>query len=215
MSKLEMRTIPAEGLEIRAEQDGKEKKISGYGIVYDRETKLWGDMYEIIRPGAATKVLAAKPDIKCALNHNRSFLFGRTKSGTASITEDKKGVRYEAIPPDAQWARDAMASIERGDIDGSSFTFAVEPEHEKITKRKDGTYLREITELSRIGEMGPVTDPAYADTTAEARAKAEYESLTARLRTQDEADEIAETKRTLDLRRKRLNLKAKSQGGIS
>lgn len=136
MSKLEMRTIPAEGLEIRAEQDSKEKKISGYGIVYDRETKLWGDMYEIIRPGAATKVLAAKPDIKCALNHNRSFLFGRTKSGTASITEDNKGVRYEATPPDAQWAKDAMASIERGDIDGSSFTFAVEPEHEKSPSAK-------------------------------------------------------------------------------
>lgn len=213
MPNLERRTIPAEGLEIRAEQDGKVKKVSGYGIVYDRETHLWGDMYEIIRPGAASKVLASKPDIKCALNHSRMYLFGRTKSGTVVITEDKKGVRYEATPPDAQWAKDAMASIERGDIDGSSFTFAVDPEHEKITKRKDGTYLREIIEISRIGEMGPVTDPAYMDTTAEARAKAEYDSLTARLRTQDDADEIAEIKRTLDLRRKRLNLKAK-QGGI-
>ena len=215
MTGLQTRIIPAEGLEIRAEQEGKEKRISGYGIVYDKETRLYSDLYEVIRPGAASKVLAGNPDIKCALNHDRRYLFGRTKSKTLTLTEDKKGVRYEAIPPDAQWARDAIASIERGDIDGSSFTFAVEPEHEKITKRKDGSYLREIIEISRIGEMGPVTDPAYMDTTAEARAKAEYESLTARLRTQDEADEIAETKRTLDLRRKRLNLKAKSQGGIS
>jgi len=212
MTGLQTRIIPAEGLEIRAEQEGKEKRISGYGIVYDKETRLYSDLYEVIRPGAASKVLAGNPDIKCALNHDRRYLFGRTKSKTLTLTEDKKGVRYEAIPPDAQWARDAIASIERGDIDGSSFTFAVEPEHEKITKRKDGTYLREITELSRIGEMGPVTDPAYMDTTAEARAKAEYESLTARLRTQDEADEIAEVKRTLDLRRKRLDLKAKTGG---
>lgn len=209
MPKLQERIIPAEGLEIRAEQDGKVKKVSGYGIVYNRETRLWDDMYEIIRPGAAKKALKGNPDIKCALNHNRTQLFGRSKSGTAVFVEDSKGVRYEATPPDAQWAKDAMASIERGDIDGSSFTFAVEPEHEKIIKRKDGTYLREIIEISRIGEMGPVTDPAYVDTTAEARAKEEYESLTARLRTQDEADEIAETQRTLDLRRKRLELKAK------
>jgi HK97 family phage prohead protease len=212
MTGLQTRIIPAEGLEIRAEQEGKEKRISGYGIVYDKETRLYSDLYEVIRPGAASKVLAGNPDIKCALNHDRRYLFGRTKSKTLTLTEDKKGVRYEAIPPDAQWARDAIASIERGDIDGSSFTFAVEPEHEKITKRKDGSYLREIIEISRIGEMGPVTDPAYMDTTAEARAKAEYESLTARLRTQDEADEIAEVKRTLDLRRKRLDLKAKTGG---
>ena len=212
MTGLQTRIIPAEGLEIRAEQEGKEKRISGYGIVYDKETRLYSDLYEVIRPGAASKVLAGNPDIKCALNHDRRYLFGRTKSKTLTLTEDKKGVRYEAIPPDAQWARDAIASIERGDIDGSSFTFAVEPEHEKITKRKDGSYLREIIEISRIGEMGPVTDPAYMDTTAEARAKAEYESLTARLRTQDEAEEIAEVKRTLDLRRKRLDLKAKTGG---
>jgi len=209
MSELQMRIFPAEGLEIRAEQEGKVKKVTGYGIVYNREARIWGDMYEVIRPGAATKVLAGKPDIKCALNHNRMYLFGRTKSGTAIITEDSKGVRYEATPPDAQWARDAIASIERGDIDGSSFTFRVEPQHEKITRRKDGTYLREVIEISRIGEMGPVTAPAYVDTTAEARAKEEYDSLTARLRTQDETDEIAEIQRTLDLRRKHLELKAK------
>ena len=215
MTKLQTRIIPAEGLEIRAEQDGKEKRISGYGIVYDKETRLYNDLYEVIRPGAASKVLAKNPDIKCALNHDRRYLFGRTKSKTLTVAEDKKGVRYEAIPPDAQWARDAIASIERGDIDGSSFTFGVLEgvEHEKITKRKDGTYLREIFQIDRIGEMGPVTDPAYADTTAEARAKAEYDSLTAPLRTQDKAAEIAEIKRTLDLRRKRLNLKSKL-GGI-
>ncbi len=215
MSKLEMRTIPAEGLEIRAEQDGKIKRISGYGIVYNRETQLYDDLYEVIRPGAASEFLATNPDIKCCLNHNRERIFGRTKSGTVKLEENSKGVKYTVKPPDAQWARDAIASIERGDIDGSSFTFAVLPQDEKVSKRSDGTYLREVFKIARIGEMGPVTDPAYLDTTAEARAKAEYESLTARLRTQDEADEIAETKRTLDLRRKRLNLKAKSQGGIS
>ena len=209
MPRLRMRTIPAEGLEIRAEQEGKVKKVTGYGIVYNRETRIWGDMYEVIRSGAATKVLAGKPDIRCALNHNRMYLFGRTKSGTAVITEDKKGVRYEATPPDAQWAKDAIASIERGDIDGASFTFSVEPQYEKITKRKDGTYLREIIEIARIGEMGPVTDPAYLDTTAEARAKDEYDSFAASLRAQEEADKIAETQRALALRRRKLELKAK------
>lgn len=204
-----MRVIPAEDLEIRAEQDGKIKKVTGYGIVYNRETQIWDDLYEVIRPGAATEVLAGNPDIKCALNHNRMYLFGRTKSGTLRLEENTKGVKYTAKPPDAQWARDAIASIERGDIDGSSFTFAVLPQDEKITKRDDGTYLREVFKLSRLGEMGPVTDPAYLDTTAEARAKEEYDSLTADLRAQGNADEIAESQRALALRRKKLELQAK------
>jgi HK97 family phage prohead protease len=209
MSKLEQRIIPAEELEIRAEQDGKIKRISGYGIVYNRETQLYDDLYEVIRPGAASEFLSTNPDVKCCLNHNPERIFGRTKSGTVKLEENSKGVKYTAKPPDAQWARDAIASIERGDIDGSSFTFAVLPQDEKVTKRSDGTYLREIFKLSRIGEMGPVTDPAYLDTTAEARAKEEYETLTASLRAQENADEIAEHQRALDLRRKRLELKEK------
>lgn len=207
---MQMRMIPAIGLEVRTEGEGKEKTLTGYGIVYDKETQLYDDLYEVIRPGAASEVLARSPDIKCALNHNLQYLFGRTKNGTVTIEEDAKGVRYTATPPDAQWAKDAMASIERGDIDGSSFTFGVRPQDEKVTERADGTYLREILKFSRIGEMGPVTDPAYLDTTAEARAKAEYDSLTAHLRTQDDAEKIAETKRTLDLRKRKLNLQSKS-----
>ena len=209
MSKIETRFIPAEDLEIRAEQDGKIKKIYGYGIVYNRETQLYDDLYEVIRPGAASDFLSANPDIKCCFNHNREQIFGRTKSGTAKLEENSKGVKYTAIPPDAQWARDAIVSIERRDIDGSSFTFSVLPQDEKVTKRNDGTYLREVFKLSRIGEMGPVPDPAYLDTTAEARAKEDYETLTASLRAQDGADEIAENQRALDLRRKKLELHSK------
>ncbi len=211
-TELQRRIIPAEELEVRSEQDGKKKKVSGYGIVYNRETHLWDDLYEVVRPGAATKILAKNPDIRCALNHDDMHIFGRTKSGTLVLEENKKGVKYTADPPDAQWARDAIASIERGDIDGSSFTFRVK--EEKLTKRKNGTILREILEFERIGEMGPVVNPQYEETTAEARAKAEYESITADLRTQDNADEIAEIKRTLDLRRRRLDLKSKTGGLI-
>ncbi len=210
MTRLTLRTIPADELEIRAEQDGKVRKLTGYGIVYNREARIWGDLYEVIRPGAAREVLAKNPDIRCCLNHSDEKIFGRTKSGTLMLEENQRGVKYSAIPPDAQWANDALVSIERRDIDGSSFTFSVDPQDEKITKRSDGTLLREIFKFSRIGEMGPVTRPAYESTTAEFRsAKEEYDSLTANLRTQDNADEIAEAQRTLELRRKKLELKAK------
>ena len=210
MAKLEMRTIPAEELELRAEKEGEQRKISGYGIVYNRKTQIWDDLWEVIRPGAARKFLQSNPDVKSALNHNKMYLFGRTKSGTLTLEENQKGVKYAATPPDAQWAKDAMASIERGDIDGSSFTFAVDPQNEKLTKQSDGTYLREIFEIERIGEIGPVSDPAYLDTTAEMRsAKEVYDSYSEHLRAQDGSDEIAGTQRALEMRRKRLTLKEK------
>lgn len=210
--KLARRFIPAEDLELRSEGDD-ERKLSGYGIVYNRKTQLYDDLFEVIRPGAASEFLAGKPDVKCALNHDRRYLFGRTKSGTLTLTEDEKGVKYEAIPPDAQWARDALVSVDRGDIDGSSFTFRVRPEDEKVTKQKDGTYLREVLKLSEIGEMGPVTDPAYTDTTAEFRsAQEEYESLTSGLRAQETEEEISARQRALQLKRRKLELHEKSMG---
>ena len=205
MSKFEQRTIPAESLEVRSEEKGS--KISGYGILYGRETLIWEDLYEIIHPGAASKILESNPDIRSAFNHDRNHILGRTKSGTLKLQEFKGGVRYTVDPPEAQWAKDLMQSIERRDIDGSSFTFAVDPQNEKVTKRDDGSYLREIFEFKAIGEVGPVSYPAYEGTSANVRsAKDIYDSYTADLRAQEEAAEIAERQRALSLRKKHLDL---------
>lgn len=210
---LERREIPVEAIELRAEGDNGQRKIAGYGIVYNRKAKIGDDYEEVIRPGAARKLLETKPDIKCALNHNRMYLFGRTKSGTLELEENQSGVKYTANPPEAQWAKDAIASIERGDIDGSSFTFAVGPEGEKVTRQSDGTILREIFEFSRIGEMGPVTDPAYISTTANVRSAEEArDAYVANLRAQEQANEIADSQRALTLRRKKLDLQSKTGG---
>lgn len=201
--KLEQRTVSAQSLEVRAE--GEARKISGLGIVYNAETRLYEDLYEVIRPGAATAVLAGEPDIRSAFNHSRDHILGRTKSGTLELEETPEGVRYTVLPPDASWARDLMASMERGDIDGSSFTFGVDPQDEKVTKRDDGTYLREIFRLSALGEMGPVTAPAYPTTTANVRSAQDiYDSTTASLRAQDDAVKTA-SQRALELRNRKLN----------
>lgn len=197
-------------LEIRSEQDAM-PQIMGYGIVYGQETRIWDDLYEVIHPGAAKEILESNPDIRSAFNHSADKILGRTKSGTLILQEDAHGVRYEVIPPDAQWARDLMASIERGDIDGSSFTFGVNPQDEKITKRNDGTYLREIFRFSVIGEMGPVSYPAYEGTSTSVRSlQDEYDSFSEYLRAQENSVEIAERQRALAVRKRRLELLEKS-----
>jgi len=192
-------------LEVR--EEGEQPKISGYGIVYGQRTQIWEDLWEVIMPGAASHILNNSPDIRCAFNHSSDHIFGRTRSGTLELEEDEFGVRYTATPPDAQWCRDVMESIRRGDIDGSSFTFGVEPQHEQVTKQDDGTFLRQIFRLDVIGEMGPVSYPAYQGTSAHVRsAKEEYDSVTEALRAQEDSVKIAARQRALELRKRRIEL---------
>lgn len=104
-----------------------------------------------------------------------------------------------------------MESIRRGDIDGSSFTFGVEPQDERVTKQPDGTYLREIFKLSVIGEMGPVSYPAYTGTTAYARSlQEEYDSFAESQRALEDSVKIADRQRALELRKRRLELMEKT-----
>ena len=65
-------------------------------------------------------------------------------------------------------------SIKRKDITGSSFSFSVAPNGDDWVENEDGSVLRTITEFSSLGDVGPVTFPAYADTTTAARAKDDF-----------------------------------------
>jgi phage head maturation protease len=48
-------------------------------------------------------------------------------------------------------------------MDGSSFSFRVLDEE---LKKEDGKYKREITKVGPVYDVGPVTFPAYEDTTS-------------------------------------------------
>lgn len=210
MKILEKRHIPVEELELRTEDDDEKKRISGYGIVYNRKTQIGDDFIEVIRPGAARKALQNDPDIKSRFNHQRGALLGRTKSGTMEVEENQSGVKYTVYPPDTQIARDVMQSIERGDIDGSSFTFAVAEGGEEVTRQSDGTILREIFEFEKIGEIGPVEDQAYADTTTGIRSAEETrEAYIASLQAQEQEANNINGEQALSIRKKKLELKEK------
>lgn len=83
-------------------------------------------------------------------------------------------MRFEAIPPDTQWARDLLTSIERGDVSQCSFSFRVAKDGDKWTEQKTGEnaglYTREITAVEYVGDVGPVTFPAYPQTSVQARS---------------------------------------------
>jgi HK97 family phage prohead protease len=168
----EVRGLP--GLEIiRRDGEAVPLVIRGYAAVFDKLSEPLGPpscaFREKIARGAFSKVLAAAPDVRALVNHDVSQLLGRTKSGTLKVAEDNNGLAVEINPPDTQVGRDVVESIKRRDLDGMSFMFRVAGERwEHAEGQAD---LRTITEVSELFDVGPVTFPAYPDTSVAVRSR--------------------------------------------
>lgn len=170
----------------RADDDGGGRVLEGYGVVYWRdgdpgtEYWLWDDVVERIMPGAAKRAVA-EDDVRGLANHEWGQLLGRAKAGTLRMFDDTRGVRYEIdVDPESGRANDTWLAVKRGDMDGSSFTFATSgpPSLVKrgrvawIEEQRDGrtVYVRQVEDLTMF-DIGPVSWPAYEGTTAGARAQ--------------------------------------------
>lgn len=165
----------ARDVEVRALQTESrveaERQLVGEGVPYGRESADMGGWREMFEPGAFSES-AAEDDIRVIWQHDPGCVFGRTKVGTARVWEEGESVRYSAKPPDAQWARDALESIRRGDVDQSSFAFRVAKDGYRWVRR-DGYDLR-IVSRARIVELGPQTHPAYQDTSVAVQERAAW-----------------------------------------
>ena len=157
MLTLERRSFPVEEFRaVRAEgQAGP--KIAGYAAVFNKRSQMMFGMVEQISPGAFTKALASS-DVRALWNHNPDYVLGRQKAGTLRLEQDERGLRFENDPPDTQWARDLLVSIERGDVGEMSFSFLVKAD-EWTTEGK--IMVRTITEFEEVRDVSPVTFPAY------------------------------------------------------
>ena len=130
---------------------------------------------ERIMPGAFQDVLASKPDVRVLRNHNACNLLGRTQAGTASVYTDGRGnLCYACTPGNTQIARDTIAQLQRGDLSGSSFAFTISQE---CFREEPGLGIVEILAVRNLFDVGPVTYPAYAATTAGVRSGAHLRVL--------------------------------------
>ena len=127
-------------------------------------------LFRSIAPTAFDAVLSSGADVRGLYNHDPGQVLGRTAAGTMRLKTDARGLRYEIDLPDTQAARDLSALIQRGDISGSSFSFSVSDAGQTWRRdEKRGVAVRTITNVSALVDVGPVTFPAYAGTTAATR----------------------------------------------
>lgn len=149
------------GLQERAEGDGL-PDIIGYAAVFDTQTELWSGTTEEIAPGAFARSLKEGNDVRALVNHDPSQVLGRSKAGTLSLKEDKKGLRIRITPPDTNVGRDIVESIRRGDVDQMSFAFRIVREEAEYDD--DGAHYR-LLDLDLV-DISVVTFPQYEETVA-------------------------------------------------
>ncbi len=163
-SKIEKRIIK---VELRAsEKEGEPTKIIGMPIVYDRESEDMG-FIEINKKGSAKKAIG-RSDARALYGHNSDTLLplGRQSAGTLRMKDTNKGVEIEIDPPDTQFARDLMLSIERGDISEMSYAFSISDD---TWETRGGKEYRIINEIQEIFDISPVAFAAFNDTTVALR----------------------------------------------
>jgi HK97 family phage prohead protease len=163
-------TVPLLSVETRAAKmdDGSEGEpeewIVGYAARFGVESLNLGDFVERIDPGAFALVSERRgrktPLMTRALfNHDPNFVLGRYPD-TLRMSVDEIGLRYEVLPPASQ--RGVIESIKRGDIRGSSFAFVIAKGGE-TWHVEEGRHIRTVTAVSDLMDVGPVTYPAYPD----------------------------------------------------
>lgn len=164
-------------VEFRIEQtsDGglQSVRVAGVASVYDYEYEVYGGpavggWYERIARGAFDETLAKSPDVVLLLNHEGMPL-ARTKSGTLTLTNEKKGLGVKAeLDMTNPLVQTLASSLSRGDVDEMSFAFRVtEQTWEAHKKYKDDEMsLRTITAVNlHRGDVSAVTYGASDKTT--------------------------------------------------
>jgi HK97 family phage prohead protease len=160
--------------EVRAAGDEANPIIEGDAAVFNQETTIGTLFRETIRPGAFTRVLSENPDVIAAYNHDWNVVLGRTSSRTLVLTETIRGLHYETkINPKDGEAMNVYQKVKRGDIPQASFAFTVRAEAWTKPQNKGELALREVIEVDKLFDVGPVAFGAYPQASAQARSQAQ------------------------------------------
>ena len=165
--------------EIRAEQnENNVGVITGRPIVYNSKTDL-GYFDEVIERGALNG--ANLKDVRFLVNHDTSKIpLARSRNNNANSTmqlmPDDQGlaIRVNLDVKNNSEARNLYSAIERGDVTGMSFMFAVDDE--EWTELESEHPTRHIKKISDVVEVSAVTFPAYEDTSISTRNKEALEN---------------------------------------
>ncbi|MEB0286166.1 HK97 family phage prohead protease [Cryobacterium sp. 10S3] len=167
--------------------------LTGYGAVFNSESRDLGGYVEVIDPGVFDTIgegdarmidTGSNGRVLCRFNHDSNGLLGTTNAGTLRLFVDDIGVRYEVDLPDTQHGRDMAELARRGDLAFSSFAFRILPNGRTWRENASGQLVAVITRAVLV-DVAPVADPAYWGSSAEMRAAVDLDAIRASLKTTD------------------------------
>lgn len=162
MSDVEIRMLDTEPLELRDGGSGI-GTFSGWAMRYGKPS-LPLPFTEFFQPGAFTRSLKSRNDIRLYVNHDDRMVLASRRAKTLRLEDREEGLWVEADLPDTSYARDLRELMKRGDVHTQSIGFtAVRDEW-----NADGSERR-VTE-ARLHETSIVTGiAAYSSTSASVR----------------------------------------------
>jgi HK97 family phage prohead protease len=141
-------------------ETGDEMTFEGYAAVFNSDSSPL-PFIERIAPGAFSKSLKSRNDIKLLWNHDTGIVLGSTRAGTLRLIEDSFGLKAIASLPDTQAGRDASVLLKRGDVSAMSFGFTVPQGGDSWDKTGNVRTLNRVS----LHEVSLVAFPAYSSTT--------------------------------------------------
>jgi HK97 family phage prohead protease len=162
---VETRRITVNEFELRDATEDNGMTFVGYAAVFNADSEPL-PFIERIQPGAFSRSLRSRNEIKMFWNHDTGQVLASKRAGTLRLSEDSHGLRVEADLPDTTAGRDASYLIKRGDISEMSFGFSVPRGGDSWS---DDGATRELREV-RLHEVSVVSFPAYRQTTVSVRS---------------------------------------------
>lgn len=164
------------------EGDNKQVHLQGYALTFDSMSEDLG-FREIIRKGALDN--CNMDNVVLNINHDMDKPLARnnktTDIGSLTLSVDKTGLFFDAIPTDTSYSRDLIQNMEAGIIDKCSFAFCLDYSDDEVQvwdwdDGSRGYDFRTINKIAEIFDVSIVTNPAYETTSCLAykRAKDEY-----------------------------------------
>lgn len=143
-------------------KDDEKMIVEGYALRFNTESHLLGEFVETISPNALEN--ADLSDVRCLIDHNSSYVLGRTKANTLSLKVDDEGLYFRCQLPNTSYARDLYENIKLGNVNQCSFGFTVDEDGDEFEKRSDGLFKRTVNKIKALFDVSVVTYPAYEDT---------------------------------------------------
>ena len=192
-------------VQVREAGEGEEpsRTITGYAILFGVPSNpLWSDedseAREVIAKEAVTTELLDGQDIKFTMFHDRQLILARSckGSGTLKYRVDDKGVSFEFDAPNTVDGDKALELVRRGDIAGCSFMFSTRYYDDAFVERTANvvngvtmiTY--NVKAITGIYDFTLAADPAYPDTSVEARDFADKLHESSKPQQQDDKEKI-------------------------